>query len=139
MGVRKCRVRRLLSDYVIACNGLRKKISRMKVVEGSESRPHKAVSFVVEREKEMQEWNEQKLPKVLQGYIGGRLPGRSATERGGEEEEDDENSKEKKEYGMKSHKKCARRCQIDRAKDSRAKCQTKLVLFANRRRRGGRG
>ena len=37
----------------------------MKVVEDFESRPQKAVSFVVERGKEMQEWNEQRLPKVL--------------------------------------------------------------------------
>ena len=45
-----------------------------------ESRPHKAVSFVVEREKEMKELNEQKLRKVLHGYSGGRLPGRSTKE-----------------------------------------------------------
>ena len=32
----------------------------MEVVEDFDSRPHKAVSFV-----ETQEWNEQKLPKVL--------------------------------------------------------------------------
>ena len=31
----------------------------MKVVEDFESRPHEAVSFVVERDKDMQEWNEQ--------------------------------------------------------------------------------
>ena len=43
----------------------------MKVVEDFESRPHKAVSFVVERGKEIQEWNEQKLPKVLPGFSGG--------------------------------------------------------------------
>ena len=44
-------------DYVIACNSLkRKKISQMNVVEDFESRPHKAVSFVVERGKERQEW-----------------------------------------------------------------------------------
>ena len=43
-------------DYVIACNSLKGKISQMKVVEDFESRPHKAVSFVVEREKELQEW-----------------------------------------------------------------------------------
>ena len=35
----------------------------MKVVEDSKSRPHKAVSFVVERDKVIQEWKEQKLPK----------------------------------------------------------------------------
>ena len=53
----------------------------MEVVEDFESRPHKAVSFLVEREKEIQEWNEQKLPKVLPGYSGGRLPGRSVKEK----------------------------------------------------------
>ena len=41
----------------------------MKVVEDFESRPHKAVSFVVEREKEIQEWHEQKLPTVLPGFL----------------------------------------------------------------------
>ena len=40
---------------------------------------------MVEREKEMQEWNEQRLPKVLAGYSGGRLPGRSTKEKGREE------------------------------------------------------
>ena len=39
----------------------------MKVVEDFESRPRKAVSFVVQRDKEVQEWNEQNLPKVLLG------------------------------------------------------------------------
>ena len=38
-------------DYVIACNSLKGKISQMKVVEDFESRPHKPVSFVVERGK----------------------------------------------------------------------------------------
>ena len=56
------------------------------------SRPHKAVPVVVEREKETQEWNEQKLPKVLPGYNGGRLPGRSTKEKGREEGEVDEDS-----------------------------------------------
>ena len=62
-----------------------KKILQMEVEEDFESSPHKALSFVVEREKEMQEWNEQKLPKVLPRYSGGRLPGRSREE--GEKEE----------------------------------------------------
>ena len=43
-----------ISDCVIVCNSLKGKISHMQVVEDFESRPHKAVSFVVEREK-MQE------------------------------------------------------------------------------------
>ena len=37
-------------DYVIACHSLRRQISQMKVVEDFESRPDKAVSFVVERD-----------------------------------------------------------------------------------------
>ena len=36
-------------DKVIGCNRLKGKISLMEVVEGFESRPHKAVTFVVER------------------------------------------------------------------------------------------
>ena len=39
----------------------------MEVVEDFESRPHKTVSFVVEIEKEIKEWNEQEMPKVLPG------------------------------------------------------------------------
>ena len=48
------------------------KISQMKVVENFESRPHKTVSFVVERDNDIQEWSEQKMPKALPGYSGGR-------------------------------------------------------------------
>ena len=59
----------------------------MKVVENFESRPHNAVSFVVERDKEVQEWNEQKLPGALPDYSGGRLPGRSTKEKGREEQD----------------------------------------------------
>ena len=64
----------------------------MKAVEDFELRPNKAVSFVVERDKEVQEWNEQKMPKVLPGYSGGRLSGRS-TKRGRDEEEEEEDSR----------------------------------------------
>ena len=69
----------------------------MKVVEDFESRPHKAVSFVVEREKGIQEWNEQKLPKVLLGSSGGRLPMRSEKEQ--EEEEMDSRERQVR-YGI---------------------------------------
>ena len=82
-------------DYVIACDSLERKISQMNVVEDFESRPHKAVSFVFKREKEIQEWNEQKLPKVLPGYSGGRLPGRSTKEKGRDEGEADEGREER--------------------------------------------
>ena len=51
-------------DYVTACSSLKGQISNMKVTEEFESRLHKAVTFVVERGKERQEWNEQKLPKA---------------------------------------------------------------------------
>ena len=43
----------------------------MEVVEDFESRPHNALSFVVERDKEVQEWNEQKMPKAPPGHSGG--------------------------------------------------------------------
>ena len=52
----------------------------MELEEVFESRPRKAVSFVVERDKEVQEWREQKMPKALPGYNGGKLPGRSTAE-----------------------------------------------------------
>ena len=81
---------------VIACNSLKGKISKMKVVEDFESRTHKAVSFVVERGKETQEGNEQKLPKVLPGYSGARLPGRNIKEKGREEGEVDKDGEERK-------------------------------------------
>ena len=38
-------------DYVIACSSLKGRISDMQVIEDFESRPHKAVTFVVERRK----------------------------------------------------------------------------------------
>ena len=66
------------------------------MVEDVESRPHRAVPFVVEREKEVQEWNEQKLPKVLPGFCGGRLPGRSSEEKGREGGEPDDGREERK-------------------------------------------
>ena len=36
-------------DYVIACSSLKGKNSDMQVIEDFESRPHKAVTFIVER------------------------------------------------------------------------------------------
>ena len=48
-------------DYVTVCSGLKGKFSDMKVIEDFETRPHKAVTFVVERGKERQRWNEQKI------------------------------------------------------------------------------
>ena len=58
--------------------------------------PLKAFSFVVERGKEIQEWNEQKLLKVLPGYSGGR----STKQKGREEGEVDENGEERRTRGQ---------------------------------------
>ena len=54
-------------DCVVAGGGLKGKISQVEV-EDFESRPHKAVSCVVEREEEVKEWSEQKMLEVLPGY-----------------------------------------------------------------------
>ena len=56
----------------------------MEVVEDCASRPHKAVTFLVGWDKEFQDWRELKMPKVLPGYSGGKLPGRSRAEGGRE-------------------------------------------------------
>ena len=40
----------------------------MKVVEYFQSRPHETVSNVVERDREIQKWKKQRLPKVLLGW-----------------------------------------------------------------------
>ena len=55
----------------------------------------KQYHFVVEREKEIKEWNDQMMPKVLPGYSGGKLPGRSTTEKGREEGAADEDGEER--------------------------------------------
>ena len=72
----------------------------MEVVEDFESRPDKAVPFVVRRGKEMQEWSEQKLPKVFPGYSGRRLPGRSTQEKGREKGAVDEDGEERRISGQ---------------------------------------
>ena len=48
-------------DYVIECSSLKGRISDMTVTEDFESRPHKAVTFVVGRGKE-----KQQMPKAHQ-------------------------------------------------------------------------
>ena len=68
----------------------------MEAVEDFESRPHQATTFVVERDKEIQELREQHMPKHVPGFSGAKLPGRSKTEEG-EEEEEEEDGKEKPE------------------------------------------
>ena len=56
-------------DYDVASGSLKGKISQMEVVEDFESRPHKVVSSVVERGKEIKEWSEKNLPKVLAAWL----------------------------------------------------------------------
>ena len=67
----------------------------MGVVEDFDSRPHKEVSFVLERDKKIQEWREQKMPGPLPGFSGGKLPGRSKAEKG-QEEDDAENENQER-------------------------------------------
>ena len=78
MQVKRCEERMngpiRFTSTLLHVNRLKGKISQTEVMEDFESTPHKAVPCVVGREKEMQEWNEQKLPKVLPGYSGGRVP-----------------------------------------------------------------
>ena len=54
-------------------------------------------TFVVERDKEIQELREQHMPKYLPGVSGATLPGRSKAEEGKEEEEEEEEVKKKPE------------------------------------------
>ena len=50
-------------DCVIASHSLQGETNNMEVVADFESRPHKAVTFLEERDKEFQVWREQKMPK----------------------------------------------------------------------------
>ena len=64
-------------DRVFTSRSLQGKIRNMEVVEDFEPRPYRAVSFVVERDKEFQKWREQKCLTALPAFSGGRLPGNS--------------------------------------------------------------
>ena len=111
----------------------------MKVTEDFGSKPHRAVTCVVARGKERQECNEQKLPKALLGYSGGRLPGRSTGEKGSEEGEEDEGSGGRQKRNeiikevMRSSQKMAfeESCEKRKGKNWRAKPHKKLGLFAD--------
>ena len=114
-------------DYVIASGSLKGIILQMEVVKDFASRPHQAVSFVVVRGKELQEWNGQKLPKVLPGCSGGRLQGRSMKEKGRADEEAVKDV-DRGESGMKPRKKwlqASRRRQA-RLMVSRRPCKDQL-------------
>ena len=92
---RKLQKRRKKNWRALPHSSPKGRISDMKLIEDFESRPHKAVTFAVERGKERQEWNVQTLSKALPGYSGGRLPGRSAEEKGRDEGEEGEGSGER--------------------------------------------
>ena len=77
-------------DHVIPSHSLQGKIKDMEVVDGFESRPDKAVTFLVERDKEFQLFREQHMPKALPGHSGVKLPGRNKVEEGRVEEEEKE-------------------------------------------------
>ena len=78
--------------YVIASHSFQMVIKNMEVVEDFESRPHNAVSFLVERKDEFQVWREQKMPKASPGHSGWKLPGRSKVKEGRAEEEEEEDN-----------------------------------------------
>ena len=50
-------------DCVVASHSFQEKNKNMDVLEEFESRPHKAVTFLVEGDTEFQVWREQKMPK----------------------------------------------------------------------------
>ena len=60
-----------------------------------ESRPHKAVSFVAERDNKFQAWPEHKMPEAPPGFSGGMSPGRSKGEEGRKEEDEEEENQER--------------------------------------------
>ena len=76
-------------DCVIATKTLQGKIWNMEVVKDFESRMHKAVTFQVDRDKDLQEVRVVNLSETLSGFRGGQMPGASKVA-GGEEEGQEE-------------------------------------------------
>ena len=80
------------------------------------------------------------MREELPVYSGGGLPARITEEE--EEKEDSEARRIRIEIahevvaGIKEEASAREKCQIDRTKNSRAKCQAKLGLLAYRKRRG---
>ena len=109
-------------DYVIAGQNLSRKITKMEVVEDFESRPHKAVSFVVERE----------TRRYRHGLSRGCLSCQEEVQRKREEEEEDEGSRKmqmKKEIAKEVN--CEYGHQTNLTKYSRAESGAKLGLITN--------
>ena len=69
----------------------------MEMVDNFDSRPHKAVTFLVERNQKFQVWREQKMPRAQSGSSGGKLPRRSKVEKREEEEAEEEDQEKKME------------------------------------------
>ena len=134
-GVSTCRSRsakgegrRKAYDYVTACSSLKGRLSDMQVTEDFESRPHKAVTFVVKRGKEKQEWNEQKMPKALPGYSGGRPPGRSVEEKSREEGEEGKESEQRQEENetIEEGIRSSRRMAVERQNPIQRRCSSQI-------------
>ena len=83
-------------DNVIASRRLQREIRNMDVVGDFESRPHNAVSFVVDRDREFQVWREPKVFKAVPGFSGEMLRGRSKGGKGKEEEDEEEENQERR-------------------------------------------
>ena len=66
-------------DYVIVCRLLLVKVKKINVVEDFEPRPHKAVTFQVEKAWEVRELN---MPKALSSFSGEKTQGRRKAEGG---------------------------------------------------------
>ena len=81
--------------YVIASHSLQGKIKNMEVVEDFESRPHKAVTFLVERDKAFVVWREQKCRKFYQDTAVGSCQDEAKVEEGREESEEEEENQKK--------------------------------------------
>ena len=59
----------------------------MEAVDDLESMPPTAVTFQVEKDKEVQEVRELILPEALPGFSGGKMSGKSLVEGGNEKKE----------------------------------------------------
>ena len=83
-------------DYVIACSRLKERTSDMQVIEDFELRPHTAVTFVVERGKERQEWRELNCRRCYWDTVEEGYQGEAPEKKGREEGEEDEGSGERR-------------------------------------------
>ena len=83
-------------DYLVASHSLQGKIKNMGGRISTQDHTQGGHFLGRERDRELQAWREQKMPKALPGFSGRKLPGRSKVEEGREEEEEEEEGQEKK-------------------------------------------